>query len=237
MNQYALVFGLSADPVHNGHVRLVKAALDWLALHGPAPGRLLVLPTGKSNPAAGKSHAAVSFQHRYRQCQLAFGALSLTCPIQVLDTDWQRIKVGRGHNTSLDTLRALRATVLWRERTLMLLSTDHFSGDEPAFFRWHNWRGLLKQTDWLIAQRPGHHITAHTWRTLVTHTSPHGRKLLHLPWDAPAVASSDIRRWLASDDTETRKKAEPLLPEAVSAYIRRHRLYGVAADPWRSIQG
>ena len=52
-----------------------------------------------------------------------------------------------------------------------------------------------------------------------------GHWLDRLPWPSPAISSSQLRQWLATGTTRDIKKAEPFLPETVSAYIQSSGLY------------
>ncbi len=277
---HALVFGLSADPVHVGHTGLVQAACQWLQQHNKAPSRVIVLPVAQINPVAEKTTATASYPQRLMMCELAFQSLSLPCPVQVVDSEWQQLQSGSGCNTSWDSLKRLENTLLWQEDVTFLLSEDHFAGDKPAFFRWHRWDELLARANWLIAQRQGACVSDKTWQRLrealiesdasrlsckivqfkaqtarnskaiakVCNTemgdfTPQnamsrfdqsflrqikqndGHWLDRLPWPSPAISSSQLRQWLATGTTRDIKKAEPFLPETVSAYIQSSGLY------------
>ncbi len=225
----ALLYGLSADPVHCGHTRLLKTACEQLAARQQCPSRVLIMPVGRINPVGQKKAASTGFHHRFRLCQLAFEPLSLPCPLQILDSEWQAIRSGGQHNTTWDTLHSLHQTVLWKEELIVLLSADHFSAESqqqtPAFFRWHRWQELLGKADWLIAERCGYPLASPVKKKLAMVIADQGRTLEWLRWQSPDISSTRLRQWLAAGPAGI-KKAEPFLSETVSAYLQAHDLYG-----------
>jgi len=209
---------------------VVQAACEWLGTQKNTPTRVIILPVGRINPVGKKSSATADFSHRLALCELAFASLPLPCPVQVLDTEWQRIQAGSRCNTTWDSLKMLENTLLWQEEVTFLLSDDHFSGKNPAFFRWHRWNDLLPRANWLLAQRPGHEMTPETWNTLESIIQASGHWLERLHWPSPDISSSRLRQWLATGRPEDSKKAEPFLPETVSAYIKKFGLYADKPD-------
>jgi len=226
---HALVFGLSADPPHNGHVQVVQAACRWLKQQDRTPTRILIVPVGKINPINGKYKASASFWHRFHMCQRAFEPLVGSSPyaVQIMDIEWQRIQAGCAHNTTWDTLNTLAHTHLWHESVTLLLSADHFASDNPAFFRWHRWQELMARADGLIASRPGYHVSETTWAIVQKQAGDAGRQWQYLQTSTCAIASRQIRQWLNSQDALAIKKAKSFLPETVFAYVADNALYGL----------
>jgi nicotinic acid mononucleotide adenylyltransferase len=63
-----LVFGLSSDPIHSGHVELVTSGVVQLLGRGYHVNEVILAPTGFPHPT--KQASATSFTHRSAMCRL-----------------------------------------------------------------------------------------------------------------------------------------------------------------------
>jgi nicotinate-nucleotide adenylyltransferase len=126
------VFGGAFDPPHNGHVALVKGALETLGL-----GRVLVVP------AADPPHkmVATSASVRAGLTELAFAGISRVelSPVE--------LEPG-GPRYTVDTLRLLRGS--YADLTL-LVGSDQFA----AFPTWRDPNEILELAQLGVASRPG----------------------------------------------------------------------------------
>jgi nicotinate-nucleotide adenylyltransferase len=126
------LFGGTFNPPHNGHVALVRSALERFPLE-----RLLVVPTGRTP----EKDVDVDAETRLRLCEAAFGELP-------------RVEVSR-----LDVDRPQpaysRDTVRWaRERygeIVFLVGADRFAD----FMSWKDPNEILRRTRLAVATRPG----------------------------------------------------------------------------------
>jgi len=78
---------------------------------------------------------------------------------------------------------------------------------------WHRSDEVVAGVDFIVVTRPGH-----------KYNSPPGARVHRLETVALPVSSSEIRAALARGATP------PELPVSTLAYIRQHRLYGVAGQ-------
>jgi nicotinate-nucleotide adenylyltransferase len=115
-----LIFGGSFDPVHNGHVAMLNAAIEQLN-----PARTLVIPVGNAWQKSRMPYAPS--RHRVAMLKLAL-------PNVTIDDR----EVSRGGATySVDTMRELRRDFP-KENFIWLLGSDAFSKldtwQEPVAF-------------------------------------------------------------------------------------------------------
>ena len=74
---------------------------------------------------------------------------------------------------------------------------------------WYRWEDVIASVEFIVVARPGH-----------LYVPPPGARVHRLETVALPVSSSEIRKALARGDNP------PELPDAVTAYIRDHHLYG-----------
>src|SRR6266700_2330604 len=93
IHMFTLFYGLSADPVHQGHVDLVTAAVTELHDRGYVVAEVLLVPVYRRNPVGQqpKNGLPASYQDRVRMTGLAAGVISerlartgtLTCAVTI----------------------------------------------------------------------------------------------------------------------------------------------------------
>ena len=133
-----VLYGGAFDPVHAGHVFIVREALRLLA-----PARLVLIPTGNPNPDFDK-HLSASDADRLAMLALAFAG---TAGVEVSD-----IELARKPAPSFfaDTLDALRPT-LGPAPFVLLLGQDQLM----SFPRWERYQEILRRTDLCYVPRAG----------------------------------------------------------------------------------
>jgi len=129
------MFGGSFDPVHLGHLRLARAAIDQFNL-----SRLYVIPVFRP---PHKSKIAASFDHRLAMARRAFSGWP---EVEISDLERQR----GGVSFTVDSIKTLRE--MHPEDELFLVVGSDTSGDLPA---WKDPDELAKLTRLLVAPRPG----------------------------------------------------------------------------------
>jgi len=220
-------FGGSFDPPHRGHVALARLAIERLALE-----RVLLAPVGVQ--PLKRDHPQADYEDRIAMTGLAIeGQPAL---------EVSRIDAPRSDhrpNYTIDTIRALRATLAPDDHLFCLLGADSFL----SIGKWYRAADLLLACDFAVAARPGFDLRRVTAAlpasisvgscdspqpdqlVLCLHGAARRESYLYLlPELDETVSASAIR-------SELEQGANPrqLLAPAVADYIREHRLY--LSDP------
>ncbi len=192
-----VLFGGSFNPVHNGHLRLARAALSAL------PGaKLLWLPAACSPFKTGRAMAAE--RHRYAMCALAAAGESA---MAVSDAEF-----------SLPAPSYTVQTVEWflhnrPDEYWFLCGADAFL----SLSRWRSPERLVTLTGFAVADRGAGQAALQRQKAAVEAA---GGRVLLLPMEPEAVSSSAIRDRLRAGQPIT-----GLVPPAVEQYIRENALY------------
>ena len=186
------LFGGTFDPIHTGHLLLAEAARENFRLQ-----RVIFVPAGqpphKKTPAASAVH------------RLALVRLAIRGNPAFAASDWE-IRQSRIVYT-YETLAHFTRQYP-RDRWFFIIGSDSLR-DIP---RWRQGGRLLKQSRFLIVERPGAE-----WRTVPVALRRRVRRV-----EAPAFpfASHEIRRKIRQG-----RSIRYQVPESVERYIRSHRLY------------
>jgi len=189
------VFGGTFDPPHLGHLVIAEWARARLGLE-----RVLFVPSGV--PPHKRGRRVTAPEHRIAMARLAVRG-NPAFGVSTLESRRD------GPSYTVDTLRALRARRPG-ERLYLLLGEDSLE-ELPTWREPEAIRGLATL---VVAARPGDGARPEPAG------ADSGR---HLQWlDNPPIAlsSSQVRRLVRARHT-----VRYLVPEAVRAYIERHRLY------------
>ncbi len=208
------VLGGTFDPIHLAHLRLAEELADTFGLTRvrfvPA-----AVPPHRGTPSA-------SAQHRLDMVRLAVADNPL---FQVDDRELAR----QGPSYTFDTAREMRAEF---DRPLcLLMGADAFL----ELATWHRWRELIELVHIVVARRPGYplqdlaaalpaalkaeYLDRHCTERAVLTQKPGGRIFTH-ELTALDVSASALRKLIARGES-----LRYLLPDAVIAYIEKHRLY------------
>ena len=195
------IYGGSFSPIHNGHIKAVKAFLEQMQLDF-----CYVIPT--FIPPHKATSGVIAPEHRIRMCELAFKD---TEGIVVSDIE---IKRG-GTSYTVDTLRELSGEdrrLFFLMGTDMLLTLDTWrSPDEifklcyPVYMR----RESDSANDAAIVAK------------IAEYRKKFGKTVMKIVGDPIEISSTDVRNRLAGGDD-----VSALIPKAVEDYIRENRLYG-----------
>jgi nicotinate-nucleotide adenylyltransferase len=194
------LFGGSFDPPHRGHLAIATAAADALGLD-----RVLFAPVGRQ--PFKLASAPTPFADRLAMVSAAcemddrFVASTLDAP-----------RVDGTPNYTVNTLTRLREEVP-EARIYSLVGADSFLG----LPHWHDSERLMALAEWIVVSRPGFPLDGIDGAAWV---KEHENRIHWIESVHEDVAATDLRLLL-----EAGEACEDLLPAAVSAYIREHRLY------------
>lgn len=216
-------FGGSFDPPHRGHVALARLAMESVDLD-----RVLFAPVGMQPLKGDRPHA--SFADRLEMTALAIAAEP---GMELSQIDAPRSD-GRP-NYTIDTVRALHATLAENDQLFCLMGADSFL----SIAKWYRAADLLVACDFVVAARPGFdlgRITSALPASISVASCDEGRgdnlvlcmvgaaqhesRLFLLPHLQEPASASGIRRSLRQGE-EPRWDLDP----AVAAYISQHGLY------------
>ena len=207
------ILGGTFDPVHLGHVALAEAALAGLPL-----AEMLWLPSGspghREPPVASARdrlamlRLATEGEARYRIDESELGREAATYTVH--------------------TLTRMRAQLGAAQPLVVLLGSDSFF----SLPTWLCWRELFDLAHFAVASRPGYlptdggpvpdlaeEIARRGARPEQLRASAAGR-IAYFPMPPVDISASAVRAGLAAG-----ADMRNLLPAAVLAYIRTHRLY------------
>ena len=194
------LFGGTFDPPHRGHLAIAAAAADAFALD-----RVLFAPVGRQ-PLKAK-HGASPFADRVAMVQLACAA-DPRFELSLLDAP----REDGSPNYTVDSLAMLRAAMP-DERLFNLVGADSFL----HMRQWREPERLLELAEWIVVSRPGFPLDGLDRMGLTEEQRGRVHVLAGVEED---VAATGLRERL-----ETGACCTDVLPEAVSEYIERRRLY------------
>lgn len=206
------VFGGTFDPLHAAHLRLARAFRDELALD-----QVRLIPAGQPYHRDRAPHASAEERLAMLDAALADEAPGLV-------SDDREVRRPR-HAYTVDTLQELRDELGDKAELWFLIGGDSLQ----RLHTWQRWPQLLQLANLAVAIRPGFvaakldPAVASLWQTRqvsdFSNRTPSGTiRALDLP--PITLSATDIRQQLAAG-----QDCSALLPAAVLAYIRQHRLY------------
>lgn len=195
------IYGGSFSPIHNGHIKAVKAFLEQMQLDF-----CYVIPT--FIPPHKATSGVIDPVHRIRMCELAFED---TDGIVVSDIE---IKRG-GTSYTVDTLRQLSGEdkrLFFLMGTDMLLTLDTWRAPDEIFrlcYPVYMRRESDSANDSAIVAK------------IAEYRKKFGKTVMKIVADPIEVSSTVVRNRIASGED-----VSALIPKAVEDYIRKNRLYG-----------
>ena len=201
MKQLGL-FGGSFNPIHNGHLHLVKAVRRALRLDG-----IVLMPTGEAPHKDSSAYAPAA--DRLAMCRLAaepYPWLSVS--------DYEMKKPGKSY--TVETLRHLTGTGPDTAWTL-LIGSDMLL----TFTEWNSWEEILSMARLCaVSRETGDLPRLREYAADLRKTVP-GARIRVLSADALPLSSTEIRAKLQKNGD-----CSCLLPRNVVQYICQKRLYG-----------
>lgn len=207
------IFGGSFDPVHLGHLEIIKA-VDLYA----NPDLILAVPCG--NPPH-RTRAYADAKHRLNMLNLACETLapSLAAQLQIDD----RELVSDATSYSYHTLKAI-AQENPNCQLLMAIGWDSLQ----TFTSWHRWQEILSLTSILVVARRNTGVAQlmdlpaeiqEVGETQVLNSVENG-VIYQLPFAEVDISSTDTRAAIAKSATSEKFIAAP-----VADYIKQNKLY------------
>jgi len=223
-----LVFGTSADPIHQGHILLVVEAVRALQARGERVAEVMLMPVFRHHNLQDmvKRSLPLTFEHRFDLCQIAADQMSrkLSLPeikISVSRLEEDLAKKSNRPNFTSETLASLRQKVDPGLKIAFLIGVDSFSGDEPSFGQWYHWERLLEISMLVISPRQGFEPNLSYLQELKIQ----GADLVYLEdLSIPEISSREIRARLEAGETPETLAEEALISPEAAAYIRSHEL-------------
>lgn len=189
------LLGGTFDPVHNGHISIIRSYLQSSLLD-----HLIVTLT--PDPPHKQEDKLTEYSHRLQMLELALSEiqdLSISTIEKELPTP----------SYTVNTVHFYRDRYPDAELYLCL-GEDSFK----QFESWHRWQEILSLCALLVARRPGaEQMDSRHSEEAWSHT----RFVDHEPID---ISSSMLRK-----NIKNGRKVNDFLPAEVIAYIRKHNLY------------
>jgi len=209
-----IVLGGSFDPIHNGHINLVKHFFTLLN-----PDECRIIPTG--NPWQ-KNRLEATPKQRVEMIENAFGEEKIPLII-----DQQEI-IRKKPTYTKDTLRTLRSEFGPELSIVFLMGADQLQ----QLNTWKEWKKIFDYAHLGIASRPRYTLDLLNIPTEIMkeslgrsatldqmRQSAHGLIYLAKNLDTD-ISATEIRGALHNE-----QKLKFFLPNSVSEYIKRHHLY------------
>jgi nicotinate (nicotinamide) nucleotide adenylyltransferase len=225
---YRLVFGLSADPVHVGHVEMVTESARSLVERGYRLDQILLVPVYRRNPVgANKAGLPESYHHRFVMCGLASGDIARRLglsPAMVRPSDIEA-SLARHHtrpNYTAETLLALRLRSGPGVGLIFLISSELVAGPTPQFARWYRPDAILKYATLAICPRPGYEPNRRYLQALLAQ----GADVVLMPEVAtPDISATELRARLREGQSPLALAYRGVLLPSVARYIAERNLY------------
>ena len=223
-----LIFGTSADPIHQGHVQLMADAVQALQKRDIRVRELQLMPVYRHHNIRDgvKRSLPLTFEHRFDLSELAARQLrlQLDCPVTVSDLERSLVWCNNRPNFTAETMTALRQQYDPSLNLGFLIGADSFSGEQPGFGNWYRWQDLLHDTALIICPREGFEPNHVYLRNL----KEQGGRLVYLEELKVAnISSRQIRARLESGEAPERLVFEGILSPEVAVYISDHKLVGI----------
>lgn len=233
--QLMLVFGTSADPLHEGHIELIVDAVQALSARGFEVAEVVLMPVFRHhNIREGvKSSLSLTYEHRFAICQLAADEIAqalagIVEKVTVSDLERELVWQSNRPNFTAETLEALRARTNAQVELAFLVGADSFSGDSPAFSQWYRWEELAKTAMLVISPRQGFNLNEDFLAGL---TELGGRIVYLEEIEVSDVSSSQMRTRLEEGVEPTVLAEEGYLSRKIAEYIAQHDIVSI----WKQI--
>lgn len=191
------IMGGTFDPVHYGHLVIAEEARYEFALD-----RVVWVPAG--DPPHKQSREVVSQEHRYAMVLLA------TASHPAFEVS--RLELERsGPSYTVDTIRAF--SELRPEAELFFITGADATLE---ILTWHRHDDLIRMCRFIAVTRPGYDLN----RLSAELPEPYLARISTIQAPGVDISSTDLRQRLRDGEP-----VKYLVPEAVEAYLQKHRLY------------
>ncbi len=129
-----LLFGGAFDPVHNGHINILKKAMEYKSFD-----KVIIMPTGTPGH---KDNCKVPFDIRKHMAEIAFKKLDNN--IEISDYEGRRLEKSYSY-TTVDYIKGVYPNA----KIYFLIGSD----SAMSFKKWKEWKKLAKSVTFLILSR------------------------------------------------------------------------------------
>ena len=223
-----LIYGLSANPVHQGHVDLMAQAYAGLRRLGKPLHRAVFVPVYRRNPVGSrKAGLPETYEHRFAMCRLAAAMVAerLVVPddhVSVSRVEAHLAQDREAPNYTAETLGALQREFVGRFELAFLISSELVGGGDPEFGHWHRVDLILERAALVICPRPDHPPNFDFVQSL---RERGGRVFWLRDVRTTDVSATELRARLARGEDPRTLAEEGLLPLPIAEYLSRHRIY------------
>ena len=223
---YALIFGLSANPVHQGHIDLLTGSLENLRYLGYDIAHILIVPVYRRNPVGiSKSSLPKSYEQRVSMCEIAAQEVRSKFPdtiISVSRVEADLAKKSLTPNYTAETLTYLKTHDLNNFELIFIISSELVSGENPEFSQWYQTDTILTTARLAVCPRPGfppnqNYINAQT--------KIGGCFIILDDVITPNISSTLIRQRLQKGEDPHVLAQEGWIPSSIAKYLVEHNLY------------
>ena len=212
------VFGESFDPVHLGHLSIIKSIDRYIQ-----PDQILVIPCG--NPPH-RSTSLTAVHHRLQMLELACESMGqVSARVEIDDREVQSNDLSYTY-TSISTIAEENP----QAELFMAVGWDSLAN----FTAWHRWRDILSLASVLVVDRNKASFTLPQDLGVLVRSIEAIKAdsqsdcfldltdnlIIELPFDEIAVSSTQVRSAIAHDEA-----LEEMLPPPVIEYIAENTLY------------
>jgi nicotinic acid mononucleotide adenylyltransferase len=227
---HTLVFGLSADPVHAGHVEMVIQSTLQLLDRGLEISQVLLVPVYRRNPVGAAKHWILdTYAARLTMCGLAAEEIA-----RALGVERDRVRASAIEaelagersrpNYTAETLKLLKLRSAPGSDLIFLISSELVSGPDPQFGRWYRPDIILRLASLAICPRPGYERNAR----FVASMQRRGAEVLLLDEvDTPDISATEVRDLLGDGVSPLALAHYGILTPSIAAYLARHELYTI----------
>ena len=194
-----LMYGGAFNPPHKGHMLLLEEAIKAVK-----PDRTLVVP---SDVSPHKRTQYTPFRDRANMARCF-----KECGDNVVISEIEKAK-NKKKSYTVKTLRRLEKRFPEAELFLVIGSDMLFT-----FRQWHQWRRILSMCTLVIAARDDESIDK--LENVLADLSKDGAKGMILRTKPIDISSTELRNMIMGG-----KDCKEYLPQSVSSYILKHRLY------------
>lgn len=224
--QHRLVFGLSADPIHVGHVEMVAQSATALIALGYCLTEVLLIPVYRRNPVGvRKDRLPQTYPQRLEMCRLAAAEVAerlfrRDVGVRACTIEADLARESELPNYTADTLSALRAE--GEAGLIFLVGSELVSGPDPQLSRWHRPDDILALATLAICPRLGYLPN----EAYLASLAAEGADIVVLKEATPPeISATEIRDRLRDGAAALSLVDEGLLTPAVARYLTTHPLY------------
>lgn len=195
------IFGGTFNPVHNGHIRLLKEAVSAAGLD-----RVIVMPD--RIPPHKDALQLAAAEDRLAMCKIAFGDIACA---EV--SDWELRRSGKSY--TVYTVEHIHKKYP-DDRLWLIMGSDMLL----CFDRWKRWEDILRLADIVCLSRSGNDTLSRLSCQARRLESATGARILVAQAPPFDVSSSQLR-----DMIKKKLDTSCYFPEKIVQYICEHKLY------------